>query len=213
MDSNQQDTNQIIPMFFSNMPVRLTLDSDGNPWWIAKDVCAILEINNNRKAVSKLDDDEKDVTKGYTLGGEQEMTIINESGLYALIIRSNKPQARAFRKWVTAEVLPAIRKTGHYGAAQPVVSFNEEQLRDYSREVAISACRIFWETVQTQYKMSRIAAKPVSREEEAGFNRMLISGRTVAAVARAYGRARSTVRKYTVELRRSLGPSAREVLK
>jgi prophage antirepressor-like protein len=87
---------------------------DGEPWFVAKDVCDILGHTNNRKAVEMLDDDEKDVTKVYTPGGLQEMNIVSESGLYALIFRSNKPEAKAFRRWVTHEVLPAIRKTGSY---------------------------------------------------------------------------------------------------
>jgi prophage antirepressor-like protein len=88
---------------------------DGAPWFVAKDVCDILEIENSRDTLAKmLDEDEKGVDKIYTPGGEQEMNIVNESGLYNLIFRSNKPVARAFRKWVTSEVLPSIRKTGRY---------------------------------------------------------------------------------------------------
>jgi prophage antirepressor-like protein len=88
---------------------------DGEPWFVAKDVCDILEIENSRDVVAKqLDDDEKGVAKIYTPGGTQEMNIVNESGLYNLIFRSNKPVARAFRKWVTSVVLPSIRKTGRY---------------------------------------------------------------------------------------------------
>lgn len=98
--------------------VRSMVAADGEPWFVAKDVCDILEHSNTSKAVLSLDDDEKGVTKGYTLGGEQDLIIINESGLYNLIFRSNKPQAKVFRKWVTSEVLPQIRKQGHYGFAQ-----------------------------------------------------------------------------------------------
>jgi prophage antirepressor-like protein len=88
---------------------------DGEPWFVAKDVCDILGLENNRDALSKmLDDDEKGVEKIYTLGGTQEMNIVSESGLYALIMRSNKPEAKVFRKWVTSVVLPSVRKTGRY---------------------------------------------------------------------------------------------------
>jgi prophage antirepressor-like protein len=87
---------------------------DGEPWFVAKDVCDVLEHTNHRIAIQMLDDDEKGVRKVYTLGGVQEMNVVNESGLYNLIFRSNKPQAKAFRKWVTSEVLPAIRRTGAY---------------------------------------------------------------------------------------------------
>ena len=92
---------------------------DGDPWFVAKDVCDCLELTNVSKACQTLDEDEKGITKSYTLGGSQDMTLISESGLYTLIMRSNKPEAKAFRKWVTSEILPSIRKTGSYSVAQP----------------------------------------------------------------------------------------------
>lgn len=88
---------------------------DGDPWFVAKDVCECLDLANSRDAVSRLDDDEKGVGKADTLGGSQDMMLIYESGLYTLVMRSNKPDAKVFRKWVTSEVLPSIRKTGGYG--------------------------------------------------------------------------------------------------
>lgn len=88
---------------------------NGEPWVVAKDVCEILGIEKHRDAISRLDDDERGSVKLDTLGGMQTMSIINESGLYSLIFRSNKPEAKVFRKWVTSEVLPTIRKKGYYG--------------------------------------------------------------------------------------------------
>jgi anti-repressor protein len=89
-------------------------------WFVAKDICDALGLSNSRVAISSLDEDEKGVRKVYTLGGAQESTVISESGLYALVIRSNKPNARRFRKWITSEVLPSIRRTGKYEvAAEP----------------------------------------------------------------------------------------------
>jgi prophage antirepressor-like protein len=87
------------------------------PWFVAKDVCAALEIERTDSAIRGLEDDEKGAHIVSTLGGPQEMSTVNESGLYALIFRSRKPSARIFRRWVTNEVLPAIRKTGGYQAA------------------------------------------------------------------------------------------------
>lgn len=87
------------------------------PWFVAKDVCAALGIANYRDALASLEEDEKGVALTDTLGGAQEMLTVNESGLYALIFRSRKEQARIFRKWVTSEVLPQIRKTGRYAPA------------------------------------------------------------------------------------------------
>lgn len=82
------------------------------PWFVAKDVCDILEMGNPRSSLALLDEDEKGVHSMDTPGGKQEMTIISEPGLYSLILRSRKPEAKAFKRWVTHEVIPSIRKTG-----------------------------------------------------------------------------------------------------
>ena len=92
-----------------------TVLKDGEPWFVAKDICVALNILwQGSKSLDFLDEDEKGVGFFPTPGGDQEMVIISESGLYTLIVRSNKPEAKAFRKWVTSEVLPAIRKTGQH---------------------------------------------------------------------------------------------------
>ena len=85
---------------------------EGEPWFVAADVCRALGLGNSSKAIMPLDDDEKGITISDTLGGKQEMTTINEPGLYSLILRSRKPEAKAFKRWITHEVIPAIRKTG-----------------------------------------------------------------------------------------------------
>ena len=89
-------------------------DKNGEPWFVAKDVCEILGVANSRDAVGNLEEDEKGVVITDTLGGKQEVSIISESGLYSLIFKSRKPEAKAFSKWVRSEVLPSIRKTGAY---------------------------------------------------------------------------------------------------
>ncbi|OAV64305.1 putative phage-encoded protein [Bacteroidales bacterium Barb6XT] len=91
---------------------------EGNPWFVAKDVCDALGIINSRRAVGFLDDDERGVYTIYTLGGNQEMAIVNESGLYNLIFQSRKPNAKMFRKWITSEVIPSIRRTRRYVPAE-----------------------------------------------------------------------------------------------
>lgn len=98
---------------FQKQPVR-TLSVEGETWFVVTDVCAVLELTTPAKALARLDADEKGVTTVHTLGGPQNLTVINESGLYALVMTSRKPQAQAFRRWVTKEVLPAIRKIGFY---------------------------------------------------------------------------------------------------
>ena len=91
-----------------------TVEINDQTWFVLKDICRVLDIKNHRDASKNLDADEKGVAKSYTLGGEQEMIIISKSGLYRLLFRSNKPQAREFTRWVIHEVLPSIEKTGQY---------------------------------------------------------------------------------------------------
>lgn len=89
-----------------------TIAIEGEPWWVAKDVCDVLDIQNPTMSLKNLESDE--VTK-YNLGGlSGESNIVNESGLYSLILQSRKPEAKKFKKWITSEVLPSIRKTGQY---------------------------------------------------------------------------------------------------
>lgn len=96
------------------------VDRDGEPWFVLNEVCAKLEIANPRDAASRLDDDEKDaVGIADAIGRTQKTTIISESGLYSLILTSRRPEAKRFKKWVTSEVLPTIRKTGRYGGKVP----------------------------------------------------------------------------------------------
>lgn len=92
-----------------------TVQRDDSLWWVLRDVCRVLNIANSKNVSARLDDDEKGVHLVDTPGGTQEMTIINEPGLYAVILRSDKPEAKAFKRWVTHDVLPSIRKTGAYG--------------------------------------------------------------------------------------------------
>ncbi len=113
------DESRALRIFsFKEQDVRV-VEVNGEPWWVAKDVCDVLGYENSRKALADhIDEDEKGVTKCYTLGGSQEMNIISESGLYTLILRSNKAEARPFRRWVTHEVLPSLRRNGFYAAGQ-----------------------------------------------------------------------------------------------
>jgi hypothetical protein len=105
--------SDLIPFEFGSKPLR-ALNINGEPWFIAADVCETLAFAHPSSSLRRLDDDEKGVHTTHTLGGPQEMTIINEAGLYSLILASRKPEAKRLKKWVTSEVLPAIRKTGTY---------------------------------------------------------------------------------------------------
>ena len=96
-----------------------TTEANGEPWFVGKDVAEALGFTNSRKALQDhVDMEDKGVTKCDTLGGIQELTVINESGLYSLIMGSRLPNARKFKRWVTSEVLPQIRKTGGYHLPQ-----------------------------------------------------------------------------------------------
>lgn len=104
---------EIIPFDFEEQAVRIVVRDD-EPWFVAADVCRVLEIVNTSQAVQRLDEDE--VTLCQIEGSHRETNLVSESGLYALVIRSDKSAARRFRKWITAEVLPAIRRHGRYEA-------------------------------------------------------------------------------------------------
>ena len=119
--------NELQNFNFSGQDVRIITIND-EPWFVGKDVADILGYSNSRKALSDhVDDEDKGVTKSDTLGGNQNITIINESGLYSLILKSKKPEAKQFKHWVTSEVLPTIRKHGTY-MTQPQVPTTQREL-------------------------------------------------------------------------------------
>lgn len=132
---------------------------DGEPWFVAVDVCKALEIKNNRDALGRLDDDEKGVVSTDTLGGEQEVGVVNESGLYTLVLGSRKPEAKAFKRWITHDVIPAIRKTGGYiqgeesmsdddliaralVMAQKKIELREQQLREKDAQLELQKPKV-----------------------------------------------------------------------
>ena len=104
-------TSEIQSYNFNGAALRTLTDENGEPWFVAKDVCDILEISNPSDALKRLDDDER---SRFNLGRQGETNIVNEAGLYVLVLGSRKPEAHEFKRWVTHEVLPQIRKTGGY---------------------------------------------------------------------------------------------------
>ena len=108
----QPEAAALAPFAYDGHQVRVITDDQGEPWFVAADVCAVLGITTEQ--TRRLDDDEKGLRSMQTPGGTQSMTTVNEFGLYSLILGSRKPEARAFKRWVTHEVLPAIRRTGSY---------------------------------------------------------------------------------------------------
>lgn len=110
--------NEMQTFVYSGAEVR-TVQKDGAPWFVLKDVCGVLNLGTPSRVAERLDGDEVSLTHlTDSLGRLQETTVISESGLYNVILRSDKPEAKPFRKWVTAEVLPAIRRSGGYIAGQ-----------------------------------------------------------------------------------------------
>lgn len=111
-------STQLTPFCFGDHLVRVFTDDSGDPWWMAKDVCKVLDIENVGNVLAALDEDERIIihnSDGNPRAGiPHQYALISESGLYALVFRSRKPEAKAFSKWVRSEVLPAIRKTGRY---------------------------------------------------------------------------------------------------
>lgn len=111
----KQMNNEIQQFDFKGAALRTLTDEAGEPWFVAKDVCDILEISNPSDALKRLDDDER---SRFNLGRQGETNIVNEAGLYSLVLGSRKPEAREFKRWVTHEVLPSIRKHGAYMTQQ-----------------------------------------------------------------------------------------------
>ena len=153
-----------------------------DPWFVAKDACDCLEITNVSQACQTLDDDEKGIYKVDTLGGSQDMMLISESGLYTLIMRSNKPEAKVFRKWVTSEVLPSIRKTGSYSVAQTTLAIPKtlpEALRAYADEVE-----------RREAAEKRAITAEVERDEAVRTKAQIGSRREATAMATASAKSR-----------------------
>lgn len=120
--------NNLQTFSFNNQPVR-TVQLNNQPYWVLKDVCDVLELSNPTVVANRLEDDER---AKFNLGRQGEATVITESGLYAVILRSDKPNAKEFRKWVTSEVLPAIRKNGVYLTDEKAydITHNPQSLAD-----------------------------------------------------------------------------------
>lgn len=118
------------------------ITKDGEPWFVASDVCRAVDIANGRDAITRLDDDERGVASTDTPGGSQDVSIISEAGLYSLILGSRKPEAKAFKRWVTHEVLPAIRKTGAYHSIPQTFADALQLAADQARTIESQALQI-----------------------------------------------------------------------
>ena len=162
--------SSIIPFDFEGAAVR-TMSRDGEPWFVLADVCRVLGLTDPSGVARKLDADEKGQYPIRTLGGEQNVLAVNESGLFAVILRSDKPDAKRFRKWITSEVLPAIRHTGGYIQAAPedtpeiimakgLLAANEAMERLSPGSPSLSPRRTPWTALRTSLAASRSLRLP-----------------------------------------------------
>ncbi|EAA8312674.1 Bro-N domain-containing protein [Salmonella enterica] len=162
MTTQSKPSPDAVFKFESASPVRM-FNIDGNPWFSAKDVSDAIGLRNSRKAIAMLDDDEKGVTSSYTPGGMQAVNVISESGLYTLILRCRDAVTPGtipyrFRKWVTGEVLPQIRRTGRYVR-------EELSPADKAQKVVASFMPAILEAMKTEEKQEYSAPlKPNYRE-------------------------------------------------
>lgn len=143
------ETNKIMTFNYEANKVR-TIENNAEPWFVLKDVCKVLELSNPTVVAQRLDDDER--TK-LNLGRQGEAILINESGLYSVILRSDKPQSKPFRKWVTGEVLPCIRKTGSYGQLQ--VETKTNTLKEENQKI---------KKAQLMHEISKDITEPICKK-------------------------------------------------
>jgi len=140
--------NEIVKIY-NNQQVRI-IQQDGEPWFVAKDVCDVLGIRNSRDAISTLMSDEKGVGTTDTLGGKQEVVLVNEPGVYRLVFRSRKREAEKFKRWVFHEVLPSIRRTGAYVAP----NLGIEQLAALAKKIGEMAKRLIAQNAELREKLA-----------------------------------------------------------
>lgn len=125
--------NELQTFTYNNTQFRTITKNNGEKWFVLKDVCDILGIANTTQTAARLDEDERSM---FNIGRQGEVNIISESGLYNVILRSDKPEAKPFRKWVTAEVLPSIRKTGTYNV--PTKPSKALEIKEINAKVRLS---------------------------------------------------------------------------
>ncbi|MGI5222992.1 BRO family protein [Nocardia sp. CA-290969] len=148
-------TADLMPFVYEGATVR-TVVINGEPWFVLADLCVVLDIANPRNVAARLSEDQKGVRSVDTPGGQQPMTLVNESGMYEVVIRSDKPGAVTFRRWLTAEVLPAIRKTGNYSTAP---ALTEDELIHRALEVSARRVAVLTERVAELEPKAEVADK------------------------------------------------------
>ncbi len=182
-----------------------------NPKFIAKEICTALNIANHRDALTRLDDDEKGVEISDTPGGRQEILVVNEPGLYSLVLRSTKPEAKAFKRWLMHEVLPAIRKHGSYQAKQPqhLLNRNSEtvplcevlELKDQIISLQKQLLEYRPELLPKKEKLYQDPASDSIKRE--AYRLREVEKLSWTEISEAVGYSKSSVRNYWLELKKS----------
>ena len=153
-----------------------TLMIDGQPYFVGKDVAEILGYSNTRDALSKrVDDEDKGVAKCDTLGGIQELTIINESGFYSLVLSSKLETAKKFKRWVTSEVLPSIRQTGNY-----ISGTSQYSIQDIVKETICQVVPMIIQEIEDKSEREKYAERELEKLEmkvKRRIERLLYSGK------------------------------------
>lgn len=203
--------NHALSVFtFQHSQIR-TLDQSGEIWFVATDVSNVLGYEQAKDMTRHVDDEDKGFASVPTPGGNQRLTIINESGLYAAVLRSRRPEARSFKRWVTAEVLPAIRRTGGYarnGAEQLALAEQIGALRDQLQMQNALMLGLYGKLDRAQRghisalgKLERIASRDAAREGIDTVVRMLAAGYSHAAIEQATGKKRNYIRQIAFRAR------------
>lgn len=187
--------NELQTFSFNNQPVR-TVQLNNQPYWVLKDVCAVLGISNSRMTAERLEDDEVSQTDIIdALGRIQNTTVITESGLYAVILRSDKPNAKEFRKWVTSEVLPAIRKHGAYATPETI----EQMINNPDFTI-----QLLTELKKERESVNLLAATVKEYEPKVSYYDKILKNKSLmntTVIAQDYGMSASAFNKKLHELR------------
>jgi prophage antirepressor-like protein len=166
----------LTPFTFGSNDLRVVL-IDEEPWFAAKDVCDILEIADTRQAVERLDEDEKGRYSIPTPGGNQELWCVNEPGLFSLVLSSKKPDAKPFKRWITHEVIPSIRRTGSYSiqpkSIEDLIIMSAQSMKEMRQQINGQAVLIDNHTKQLETIKETIVVQPEQWRYE--INRMIES--------------------------------------
>ena len=134
--------NNVQEFLYENSPIRM-IESNGETWWVLKDICKLLSIENHKNITKRLEEDEVgtfELPHPQSKEKKLEMLCVNESGLYSVILRSDKPEAKAFRRWITHEILPEIHRTGGYNAISAEI-LEDSSLTAASKTIFMYLCR------------------------------------------------------------------------